>query len=159
MLGEGQSVYFVRGEDGKDYGPADLETLRQWAAQGRIIPMTQVFDQESGEIRTASQIPGLLLEPQFPPSQTESPYPRPLPQAPSLNWWDKQFLETSKIILFGIFPVCCTGLLCIVFCALGMALCTNEEAKRNALITLIISILVFVLLVFLSFVHGVYSSL
>ena len=34
--------YIVKGEDGREYGPIDKETLRKWTAAGRIVPQTAV---------------------------------------------------------------------------------------------------------------------
>jgi uncharacterized RDD family membrane protein YckC len=34
--------YIIFGDDGKEYGPADAETLRKWAEAGRVLPNTQV---------------------------------------------------------------------------------------------------------------------
>jgi hypothetical protein len=40
--------YRIIGDDGKEYGPADLETLRSWASQGRVSPLTMVSRSDSG---------------------------------------------------------------------------------------------------------------
>ncbi|MFA6294624.1 MAG: GYF domain-containing protein, partial [Victivallales bacterium] len=34
--------YFIQGEDGKEYGPVDEETLRKWTASGRVVAHTPV---------------------------------------------------------------------------------------------------------------------
>jgi len=34
--------YIVRGDDGKEYGPVDEETLRKWTEAGRVLPHTQI---------------------------------------------------------------------------------------------------------------------
>jgi hypothetical protein len=63
---------------GKDYGPADLETLREWKADGRVLPTNPArpANVDSGAVgsakeaqwQTAAQIPGLFrVEP--PPVQ------------------------------------------------------------------------------------------
>lgn len=36
--------YTVRGSDGADYGPVDLQTLKSWAADGRVFPDTLITD-------------------------------------------------------------------------------------------------------------------
>jgi len=48
--------YHVLGGDGKQYGPIDVETLRRWADEGRILPDTQVRDDATGFVSTASEI-------------------------------------------------------------------------------------------------------
>ncbi|GEM_PF-2135434 len=34
--------YIVKGDEGKEYGPVDEETLRKWTEAGRILPQTEV---------------------------------------------------------------------------------------------------------------------
>ncbi len=34
--------YIIRGEDGREYGPIDEETLRKWTESGRVVPHTPV---------------------------------------------------------------------------------------------------------------------
>ncbi|MFZ2653515.1 MAG: RDD family protein [Victivallales bacterium] len=34
--------YIVKGDDGKEYGPVDEETLRKWTEAGRVLPHTQI---------------------------------------------------------------------------------------------------------------------
>jgi hypothetical protein len=34
--------YIIKGEDGREYGPIDNETLRKWTAAGRVVPQTPV---------------------------------------------------------------------------------------------------------------------
>ena len=46
--------YHVLGGDGKQYGPIDIETLRRWADEGRVLPDTQVRDDATGFVSTAS---------------------------------------------------------------------------------------------------------
>src|SRR6266480_2527207 len=56
---------------GKEYGPADLATLREWKADGRVLPANPArqADVEEAHWKTAGVIPGLFqVEP--PPVQT-----------------------------------------------------------------------------------------
>src|SRR5438876_3010331 len=56
---------------GKEYGPADLATLREWKADGRVLPANPArqADVEEAHWKTADDIPGLFqVEP--PPVQT-----------------------------------------------------------------------------------------
>jgi len=67
---------------GKEYGPADLDTLREWKADGRILPANpaRMVDVDSAVVagfaeealwKTAADIPGLFqVEP--PPVQVEA---------------------------------------------------------------------------------------
>src|SRR6266568_2051777 len=57
--------------EGKEYGPADLATLREWKADGRVLPANPArqADVEEAHWKTAGDIPGLFqVEP--PPVQT-----------------------------------------------------------------------------------------
>jgi hypothetical protein len=55
-----------------------------------------------------------------------------------LNWLDQQFLNTSMVLLV-LFPLCC-GLVALVFAISGVAACSHPEARRRALVVLIISL-------------------
>ena len=55
---------------GKDYGPADLATLREWKADGRVLPTNPARRADVDLWQTAAEIPGLFqVEP--PPVQVE----------------------------------------------------------------------------------------
>ncbi len=57
--------------EGKDYGPADLETLLEWKADGRVLPENPARRSDSEDWKTATDIPGLYkIEP--PPVQREA---------------------------------------------------------------------------------------
>ena len=34
--------YIIKGEDGREYGPIDKETLRKWTEAGRVVPQTPI---------------------------------------------------------------------------------------------------------------------
>jgi len=54
--------------EGKDYGPADLETLHEWKADGRVLPANPARRTDGDNWQTAAEIPGLFgVEP--PPVQ------------------------------------------------------------------------------------------
>lgn len=48
--------YFVIANDGNQYGPAPVDTLEQWAAEGRIAPGTMLRDATNGQTVAASSI-------------------------------------------------------------------------------------------------------
>src|SRR6516165_8266265 len=53
---------------GKDYGPADLDTLREWKADGRVLPENPARLSDIEQWQTAAEVPGLFkVEP--PPIQ------------------------------------------------------------------------------------------
>jgi hypothetical protein len=64
---------------GKDYGPADVATLHEWKADGRVLPMNPARRVDVDLWQTAAEIPGLF--------QIESPPVQiwPRDQAPSIT--------------------------------------------------------------------------
>lgn len=63
--------YFVVGPDGKEYGPATVDTLRSWVAENRILPGTMLKNFQSGQTVLAGTIPALF--PSTPPVQAAPP--------------------------------------------------------------------------------------
>lgn len=51
--------YFVIGEDGNRYGPADMALLESWAREGRITPKTIIEPEYGGNSIVASSMPTL----------------------------------------------------------------------------------------------------
>jgi hypothetical protein len=51
--------WIVRVQD-KEYGPADLETLREWKREGRLLPANQARSPDVDLWTTAAEIPGLF---------------------------------------------------------------------------------------------------
>lgn len=64
-------MWSVIGVDGKEYGPVNEQTLREWIMQGRINPESQLLGPSRRPIR-AGEIPGL-----FPGGPMTVGYPRP----------------------------------------------------------------------------------
>jgi len=56
--------HFVHGSDGEKYGPADLEVLRQWKAEGRILPDTLLEPEVGGSPFAARNLTELYPEEQ-----------------------------------------------------------------------------------------------
>jgi uncharacterized membrane protein len=79
----GQEQYFVVAADGKEYGPADLETLRQWVREGRVVKATHIR-KGSGGTTFAGKLPELLDL--FPPKEpaTDASTPPALPSVPAV---------------------------------------------------------------------------
>ena len=51
--------FFVLGDQGQKYGPADVLTLNQWIAEGRIVPHSMLLEEVSGGQIVASSVAGL----------------------------------------------------------------------------------------------------
>ena len=77
--------YFVVAADGKEYGPADLETLRQWVREGRVVHGTHI-KKAGGAVAYAGKMPELvdLFPARDSQSPGQAPPPQPLPAAVAL---------------------------------------------------------------------------
>src|SRR5215217_6538056 len=60
-MSEMADAWFVRVEE-KEYGPVDLETLREWKSEGRLVPQNSVRTAEEAEWKKAAEIPELFPE-------------------------------------------------------------------------------------------------
>lgn len=83
--------YLVIGSDNREYGPADIAKLREWAGRGQVAAETILVDTETGARFPASTLEELrpLFQPRyvFEPTWTPPPAytPRTLPQK-SARW-------------------------------------------------------------------------
>ena len=67
-----------------------------------------------------------------------SPHPQPNPQA-ELSWIDKTFKDTSVLVLV-LFAFCCGGI-ALILGIVGVVMCKDPVAKKNAILVLILSII------------------
>src|SRR5262249_13889720 len=58
------------------------------------------------------------------------------PRRSELGWLDRQFLDTSIVVLV-IFSLCC-GIIAFAFGLAGFIACKDPEAKQKAMITMIV---------------------
>ncbi|MCG9895560.1 MAG: hypothetical protein MH204_08810 [Fimbriimonadaceae bacterium] len=102
-------MFFVVAADGEKYGPADLETLKAWAADHRLAPGMMLEDAVSGARIRAEDLPGLFAStessseppPQAtPPAQPQMSPPQDNP-APGPNYtqspYDQVRLQSGPI--------------------------------------------------------------
>ncbi len=54
-------MYSIIGADEKEYGPAELETLIQWARDGRVIERTAILDHSTGRRFLACDLQPLTI--------------------------------------------------------------------------------------------------
>lgn len=54
--------YFVIGEDGNRYGPADIDTLVEWARQGRVLDSTTLIERGTERELPARSITAIAAE-------------------------------------------------------------------------------------------------
>ncbi len=67
--------YLVLAADGKEYGPASIDTLKQWIVEERLAPNSQLRDFTTGQLVLASSVADL-----FPPQPASSATPPPMTQ-------------------------------------------------------------------------------
>jgi hypothetical protein len=97
--------YFVLGEGGQKYGPADLATLNQWIGEGRLLPNTMLEDASSGVRSTAGAISGLNFAATAPatgyapPSQVRPVAPTYSAPTASGDWIKPFALSLGMLIL------------------------------------------------------------
>lgn len=53
-------MYRIIGADRKEYGPAGVEQIRRWIAEGRVDRQTQVREEGSGQWRPLAEFPQLI---------------------------------------------------------------------------------------------------
>ena len=71
--------YYVVWPDGQKFGPADVKRLNDWVAEWRVGAATVLEEEATGRTLSATQVPGLNLDPN---SQRPSPASRPFPANP-----------------------------------------------------------------------------
>jgi hypothetical protein len=106
---------------GKEYGPADLDTLSEWKSDGRVLPANPAREEDADAWKTAADIPGLFPI-EAPPVQldarnqkSEIRHQQSTSKPPSRNI----LVETFRIYFRGFFQFFCLSLLSIlpILCA------------------------------------------
>ena len=116
--------YLVVGPDGKEYGPANVDALKEWVSQDRLRPDSTVKDFATGRIMKAQEIPGLFSN--LPPVQTAA---NPYSSVPSANApLPKSYYQTVPLKdnddtgpLWGVL-LRCGGALLVFFLLHGLGL-------------------------------------
>ena len=85
---------------GTEYGPANIETLREWKAEGRLIPSNEARQSDVNVWATAAEIPGLFSVPPVPPSTGTFTQP---PVQVSRRSFAEILTETLQIYRKGFF--------------------------------------------------------
>ena len=121
--------YYVIGPDGNRYGPGDLQTLKQWAAESRVTPQTMLEDFSTGQRIPASSVAGLFEVAAMPGAQM-NPYQNPPTPAgyPRGYMYDNGQKElTSSFIWTAVGFVCCP----VVCPAVGLYYANQAMMKGN----------------------------
>ena len=108
--------WFVRVEE-KEYGPVDLETLRQWKAEGRLIPQNPVRAADAEVWGTATDIPDLFVA--VPPPLPSDADPSPLHYRRSFG---QIIAQSCRIYWLGFWQFFALSLL-IAVPSLGLQIC------------------------------------
>jgi hypothetical protein len=74
-------MYKIRGTDGKEYGPASAEQMRQWLAENRINAGTLVQVEGSSDWQPLSALPEFATEAAAAPAPAAAPLAAPFPAA------------------------------------------------------------------------------
>ena len=86
---------------GTEYGPANIETLREWKAEGRLLPVNEARRADVDLWTTAAEIPGLFSVPPVVPISEPLPLQRPIPVA--RRTFAELLVETVRIYRKGFF--------------------------------------------------------
>jgi hypothetical protein len=65
---QGMTEEWIVRVQGREYGPANIETLREWKAEGRLLPVNEARRANVDLWTTAADIPGLFSVPAVAPS-------------------------------------------------------------------------------------------
>ncbi|MBS1701447.1 MAG: DUF4339 domain-containing protein [Armatimonadetes bacterium] len=119
--------YFVIGNDGQKYGPADIATLNQWAQEGRLTPTTMLEDAATGQQTMASQMPGIS----FPVAAPGAPSYGPTYQAGNFTpggMMDDGSGDITKVWIFSALSLLCCP---IIFGILAIVYASNAQKKGH----------------------------
>lgn len=112
---QGASEEWIVRVDGREYGPASIDTLREWKAEGRVLPANEARRADAELWTLAAEIPGLFQR-QAPgiaswPTQPTAPPvpPRGFGQilAETLRIYAKGFLQFLCLTLLVVLPSVC----------------------------------------------------
>ncbi len=116
---QGMTKEWIVRVQGREYGPADIQTLREWKTEGRLLPANDARRADVDLWTTAAEIPGLFdLEARAaasterltqPPLQVSHPnFTRVL--AKTFQIYRKGFLQFLGLILLILLPSICSQL-------------------------------------------------
>ena len=114
--------YFVLGSDGQRFGPADIDSLNMWIAEGRLAPNSRLVEETSGAEVAASSVAGLMFAPPTPMAPPTAAYPR---QLGASDIGEKDLRDAWICAILSL--ICSAG--CI---GLILALYAQKLAKRAA---------------------------
>lgn len=126
--------YYVIAPDGQRYGPAEVSTLNEWAAEGRLLPTQMVEDETSGVRTAASSLEGLIFPaaapstPVTPPAGYSGGQPYQQHYARPGYAGDDGSKDMNQAWIFGVLGFFCCGL---IFGILGLQAANRAQAKGH----------------------------
>jgi len=143
------AIYKIIGQDGKEYGPATAEQIRQWIIQGRVERQTPVLVEGAKDWNFIGLLPEFTSC--FAPSGTPPTIAPPLRGASAAGRMAKTNSYAQAGMIFGILSVTCCccgfpfGILGLVFSLIGLSqINANPELQAGrgmAIAGLVLSIL------------------
>jgi hypothetical protein len=122
---QGVTEEWILRVDGREYGPANIDTLREWKAEGRVLPANEARRADTELWSLAAEIPGLFNVEALPavgaPRPTHSTSsvhaPPPLPPrvfgqilADTFRIYVRGFLQFLSLTLLVVLPSVCAQL-------------------------------------------------
>jgi hypothetical protein len=115
---QGMTEEWIVRVQGTDYGPADIETLREWKAEGRLLPANEARRANVDLWTTAEKIPGLFgVPPAVPFAGAFTQPPVQLPRrsfaeilTETVQIYRKGFFQFLGLTLLVLLPSICSQL-------------------------------------------------
>lgn len=154
--------YRIVGADGRTYGPAGLDQLRQWLAQGRIEARTPVYVEGATAWTTLAQLPELALEFTGPPPTIGA-----VSRSPGAAKGTNGFATAGMICSLLAWVCCCCGglpfnLLGIIFCIIALvqisAQAEPQEGRVLAILGLVLSVVSLLFYLVLGLLQAAFGS-
>src|SRR5215472_11135502 len=109
---KGMSDEWIVRVEGREYGPANIETLREWKAEGRLLPVNEARRADVDLWTTAAEIPGLFnVPPAVPFAGAVTQPPVQLPRrsfaeilTETLQIYRKGFFQFLVLTLLALLP-------------------------------------------------------
>ncbi len=152
---QSQAMYTIMGADGREYGPATADLLRQWIAEGRANTQTKVRVEGGEDWKLLSELPEFFPAPEPAPAPSAAPTLAPAPFSIAPRPRNNPFAVAGMVL--GIasiaFSCCCYGLpfnvAGILFSSVALSQIkadpVNQQGKGMATAGLVLSILSIVL--------------
>jgi hypothetical protein len=119
-LSDGMIDEWIVRVEGKEYGPVDVETLREWKMEGRLLPANEARRTDVQLWTTASEIPGLFESADIAAAPAAGRSPRRVPPQPRRSFseilldafriYRKGFLRFLGLTLLIAVPSLCAQL-------------------------------------------------